>query len=53
MKNRTSFSPQKETWTFFRGFFASLDRGRVWIVGTEDSKEPSSLTIPAAAPNKN
>jgi hypothetical protein len=28
----------KEIWTFFRGFFALSDRGRVWIVGTEDGK---------------
>jgi len=28
----------KEMWTFFRGFFALPDRGRVWIVGTQGSK---------------
>ncbi|MGA7634614.1 MAG: hypothetical protein WCB11_27940 [Terriglobales bacterium] len=28
----------KEMRTFFRGFFALLDRGQAWIVGTEDGK---------------
>jgi hypothetical protein len=32
-------------WTFFVDFFALLDRGRVWIVGTEDGKETSRLAI--------
>jgi hypothetical protein len=35
----------KEIWTFFPGFSALLDRGRVWIVGTEDGKETSRLAI--------
>ncbi|MGA7079156.1 MAG: hypothetical protein WBQ43_23085 [Terriglobales bacterium] len=28
----------KEMWTFFRCFFALLDKGQAWIVGTEDGK---------------
>ena len=30
--------PPKEMWTFFRGFFALLHRGRVWIVGARNGK---------------
>jgi hypothetical protein len=37
-KKETPPTDTKEIWTFSRDFFALLDRGRVWIVGTEDGK---------------
>jgi hypothetical protein len=41
-KKETPPTDTKEIWAFPRGFFALLDRGRVWIVGTivgtEDGK---------------
>src|SRR6267143_6354164 len=39
-------------WTFFRGFFALPDRGRVGIVGTEDGKSTAGFTISTAALKK-
>jgi len=37
-KPQSPLASTKEMWAFFCGFFALLDRGRVWIVGTEDDK---------------
>jgi hypothetical protein len=31
----------KKLWAFFRGFFALLDRGRVWIGGPKGANEVS------------
>jgi len=34
----------KQMWTFFRAFFALLDRGQVWVAGKTASKHQSRDT---------